>query len=1100
LYFETRSFIVNETTVSSKEFSMLRRTTASVVFLISILCTLPVLLNGQDVTAGITGIVKDSSGGVVPTAKITATNAGTQAHYNAVADQTGAYTFRALPVGTYNLQADVAGFKRFEAKGVRLQVNEVARVDMALEVGTATETVSVAAQAVSVDTSSPTLQTVVDQKRIEELPLNGRNATQLMRLVAGVVSDPRADVTSGTTYPGVTPVSVNGSRANSTNYVLDGAQNNDHYTNAPNPMPNPDALQEFSVQTNNFSAEFGRQSGGVVNAITKSGTNDLHGSAFEFVRNNALNAANYFAPIVNGKKQSDGLKRNQFGATLGGPVWLPKLYDGHDKTFFFASYQGTLERRAPTSSNIVVPTAAQRNGDFSSLKKKLKDPFTGDFYKGNQIPAAEMNPVSQNILQYIPAPTAGNRISVAPPNNDDDHQVLARIDHQISDANRISGRFWNSKATTPAYLNPQNYLEQNTGRLWLNRSVSINDTHIFSPKLLNEALFSFNRTDGNNIPVYPPSTFSDLGIDIYNDAMPQYYVAVNGYWGTLNTGDTNRFLRDEYQAIDTLRWSPGSHQISVGFEYGRGADTVTNNFRANGRFTFNSAAPFTGDAFADFLIGKFYSIQQGAGEYRDTRFNRIAAFVNDSYKVNRRLTLDLGVRWEPFLPYTDLNDKVAVWEPGKQSTRFENAPPGVLFAGDAGVPAGGVNKVWTRFAPRAGFAWDVFGDGRTSVRGGYGIFYDSPDTLAMNNQADQAPYGTVVTVFGNSLNNINNPYAGTVNPFPVNHSNTSQGAAFPPYSTQWLYASDYRSAYVQSWNFSIEREVTHGFITRISYAGSKGTRLTDVRELNPAVYAPGVSTSTTDIRRPFAPGLGSASIVEPIGNSSYHALQITGEKRFSHGFSLLANYQYSKAIDDSSAGKNSSQSMTNPFNQHFDKGPADFDKTHVVNVSGLWDLPVHFHNRIVNSLLGGWSLNGILSMWSGFPFTVTSGVDNARTGTGGQRADLMGDPTLPGNRSRAEQVSQWLNPDAFQVNAIGTFGNLGRNTFRGPGSASLDGGLFKTFAITERFNATFRFEAFNSLNRPNFAGPNTTVTSSNFMRTTSAYDPRILQFAVRLTW
>ena len=239
-------------------------------------------------------------------------------------------------------------------------MNEIARVDMALEVGAAAETVSVEAQAVTVDTSSPTLKTVVDQKRIEELPLNGRNATQLMRLVAGVVPDPRADVTSGTTYPGVTPVSVNGSRANSTNYVLDGAQNNDHYTNAPNPMPNPDALQEFSVQTNNFSAEFGRQSGGLVNAVTKTGTNDIHGSAFEFVRNNALNAANYFAPVVNGKKQSDGLKRNQFGATLGGPVWLPKLYDGHDKTFFFVSYQGTLERRAPTSSNIVVPTAAQR--------------------------------------------------------------------------------------------------------------------------------------------------------------------------------------------------------------------------------------------------------------------------------------------------------------------------------------------------------------------------------------------------------------------------------------------------------------------------------------------------------------------------------------------------------------------------------------------------------------------------------------------------------------------------------------------------------------------------------------------------------------------
>jgi hypothetical protein len=1086
--------------VLKEDALMFRRTTVFVVFMISILCTVPTLLIGQDVTAGITGLVKDQSGAVIAGANVTAINTGTQARFEAVADAAGTYTFRALPVGVYDLQADAPGFKRFEAKGVKLQVNEVARVDMAFQVGTATETVSVVAQTVSVDTSSSTLKTVVDQKRIEELPLNGRNATQLMRLVAGVVTDPRASVTSGTTYPGVTPVSVNGSRTNSTNYVLDGAQNNDHYTNAPNPMPNPDALQEFSVQTNNFSAEFGRQSGGLVNAVTKSGTNDFHGSAFEFVRNNALNAANYFAPIVDGKKQSDGLKRNQFGATLGGPVWLPKVYKGHDKTFFFVSYQGTLERRAPTSSNIVVPTAAQRNGDFSALKTKLKNPFTGGLYPGNQIPASDINPISQQILQYIPVPASGNNISVAPPNNDDDHQILARVDHQITDANRISGRFWNSKATTPAYLNPQDYLETNVGRLWLNRSLSITDTHIFGPRLLNEALFSFNRTDGNNVPVYPPKTFSDLGINIYNDEMPQYYVAVNGYWGALNTGDTNRFLRDEYQAIDTLRWSPGKHQISLGFEYGRGADTVQNDFRANGRFTFNSAAPFTGDAFADFLIGKFYNIQQGAGEYRDTRFNRVAAFVNDSYKVSRRLTLNLGVRWEPFLPYTDLNNKVAVWEPGKQSSRFLNAPPGVLFAGDPGVPSGGVSQVWTRFAPRVGFAWDVLGDGRTSIRGGYGIFYDNPNTLAMNNQADQAPYGTVVTVFGNSTNNINNPYAGTVNPFPISASNLSQNALFPPYSSQWLYATDYRSAYVQSWNLSIEREITHGFVTRISYAGSKGTRLTDVRELNPAIYSPGATTATTDNRRPFAPGLGTTSIVEPIGNATYRALQITGEKRFSHGFSVLANYQYSKAIDDSSAGKNSGQTMTNPYNQHFDKGPSDFDKTHVVNGSGLWDLPIHFHNRAMNSLLGGWSLNAILSLWSGFPMTVTSGVDNARSGTSGQRADLVGDPYLAGDRSRGAQVSEWLNPDAFQVNAINTYGTLGRNNFRGPGSATLDAGLFKTFAITERLNATFRFEAFNSLNRPNLDGPNTTVTSSNFMRITNAYDPRILQLALRLAW
>lgn len=1087
---------------------MLKRTARLIAcFLPALLIPSP-LLQAQDVTGALTGTVKDASGATVPGAKVSAVNAGTQAVFNTTTNDSGTYTIRSLPPGIYNLNVDASGFKHYEARNTRLQVNETLRLDASLEIGAAAESVTVTAEAVVVDTQSPTLKNVVDQKRIEELPLNGRNATQLMRLVAGVVTDLRADVSSGTTYLGGTVgVSVNGSRANSTNYVLDGANNNDHYTNAPNPMPNPDALQEFSVQTNNFSAEFGRQSGGLVNAVTRSGTNDIHGSAFEFVRNNALNATNLFAPILkNGDRQTDGLKRNQYGVTLGGPVVLPKIYDGHNKTFFFFSYQGTKERRLPSSGAIIVPTADQRQGNFGS--KTVIDPATrtaanpkGTPYANNQIPASQLNPISLEILKFIPTPAPGtNRVSVSVPNNLDDDQFLGRIDQQIGNNNRLSGRFWNSQASTPAYLDPQNYLATNTGRFWLNRSVSISDSHIFSPTLLNEALFSFNRTDGNNVPVYPPKSFSDLGINIYTDNQPQYYVAVNDYWGTLNTGDTNRFLRDEYQVIETLRWTKGKHSISMGGEYGRGADTVRNNFRANGRFTFNSSAPFTGDAFGDYLIGQFATLQQGGGEYRDTRFNRVALFVNDAWKVSRRLTLTLGARWEPFLPYTDVNGKVAVWEPGQQSTRFPNAPLGVLFAGDKGVTAGGSSTVYTRFAPRVGFAYDLFGDGKTSIRGGYGIFYDSPDTLAMNNQADQAPYGTVVTINGTANNNIIDPYAGTVNPFPIDISNLSKTAIFPPYSSQWLYTTDYRSAYVSSWNLSVERELFRNLVTRISYAGSKGTRLTDVRELNQAIYADGATTATTNQRRPYGPALGSTSLVMPVGNSTYHALQVTAEKRFSDGFSILANYQYSKSIDDASAGKGSSQTFTNPLNQHFDKGPSDFDKTHVVNISGLWDMPVHFHNRALNAVLGGWSLNGIFGAWSGFPMTVASGVDNARTGTGGQRADLVGNPYFSGDRSRGEKIAQWLDKTAFAPNAIGTYGNLGRNVFRGPGYATLDGGLSKRFVLYERLAATLRFEAFNSLNHPNLNGPNTTRSSGSFMQVTTAQDPRILQIALRLTW
>jgi outer membrane receptor protein involved in Fe transport len=1057
------------------------------------------LCQAQDITGNITGVVKDSTGAVVPNAQVIAINTATQARFEFTSDSTGTYTARAIPVGVYDLQVSSSGFKKFEATNIRVQVNEFLRVDVTLDVGTATETVTVTGQPIAVDTTTQTIKTVMDQRRIEDLPLNGRNPTQLMRLVAGVVADPRADVTSSTTYPGVTPVSVNGARSNATNYILDGAQNNDHYSNAPSPMPNPDALQEFSVQVNNFSAEFGRQAGGIVNAVTKSGTNELHGSAFEFVRNNALNAANFFSPIVNGKKKDDGLKRNQFGATLGGPVYLPKIYNGRNKTFFFFSYQGTLERRAPVATAIVVPTAAQRIGDFSAASKKPIDPLTGVAYPGNMIPASQISPISQEILKFIPTPTSGNTIFVAPPNNDNDHQVLARGDHQISDKNRISGRFWNSHAAAPGFLNPTDYLENATAHTWLNRSVSVTDTHIFTPTLLNEVSFAFTRTDNLNIPVYPPRTLASLGSNIYNDNMAQWYVGVNGYWGTLNTGDTNSFKRDEYQALDTVRWSHASHQLSVGFEYGRGLDTVVNNFRSNGQFQFNAAAPFTGEAFADFLIGRYYTLTQGAGEYRDTRITRVAAFVQDAWKVTPRFTLDLGARWEPFIPYTDLNGKIAVWHPGQQSTRFTNAPTGVVFAGDNGVPGGGVDHVWTRFGPRVGFAWDLFGNGKTSLRGGYGVFYDNQNTIMMNNQSDQAPYGTVLQTFGSLSNSFADPYAGIVNPFPAPHSNVPANAQYPAFASPYLFAPDYRNAYIQSWNVSLEREIFGGFIARLSYAGSEGHRLTVVRELNAAIFAPNATTANTNQRRPIQP-VGSTSIVEPVGNSVYHALQFTTEKRFSRGFSILANYQFSKAIDDSSNSKATGQSRTNPFNQRFDRGPSDFDRTHVFNASGLWELPIHFQSRAVNSLLGGWSLNGIFSAYSGYVFTVTSGADNARTGTGNQRADLVGNPYISGDRTRGQEIAAWLNPAAFQVNAIGTFGTLGRNTFRGPGFASLDAGLFKKFVIHERLSATLRFEAFNALNHPNLMPPSASVTGSNFLKITSAYDPRILQLALRLAW
>lgn len=1053
---------------------------------------------GQNIHGSFTGVVTDTSGSVAPNALITARNTGTGAAFTARSDGEGVYWIRNLPVGVYDLAGELAGFQKFDVKGVRVQVDEIVRVDMKLSVGATTETVTVAGIASVVDTTTATLKAVVDQQRIEELPLNGRNAAQLMRLITGVTNDPNANVTSGTTYPGTNPVSVNGNRSNTTNYILDGAQNNDLYSNAPSPLPNPDALQEFSVQTNNFSAEFGRQSGGIVNAVTKSGTNEYHGTLFEYVRNNSLNAANFFSPVVNGAKLSDGLKRNQFGGTWGGPASIPRLYNGKDRTFFFFSYQGTLIRRNPISNSVIVPTPAQRTGDFSGLLpgKAIRDPLANANYAGNIIPASQLNPISTYIINNaLPLPVSGNRVFYAVPNNTDDHQVTARGDHSFSDRNRLSGRYYKSWASSPAFLDQKNVLAQTSGGQWFNESVSVTDTHTFSPTLVNQALFSFGHTDGAFQPIQPTKSLVDLGAKYSNDPIYKWQISVSGYF-SIDTADTNRFPRGERQFVDTLRWTKGRNQFTFGGDYSRGYNKAINNFRANGQWAFGGTSIFTNDGLADFMIGRYNSLTQGMGEYKDTNASHLGLFFQDSIKLNRRFTIDAGVRWEPFFPFTDDNGKLAMWRPGAKSTRYTNAPVGVMYVGDPGVPDSAIPVTWGNFAPRLGFAWDVMGDGKTSVRGGYGVFYDYPNALSTNSQADQAPFGTVLTTFGSMANSFTDPYAGTVNPFPGSR-NPPANAIFPQFSTQFVYVGDFRNPYVQSWNLTIERQLIAGFVLRTSYAGSKGTRLAAPRELNPAVYATGATTATTNQRRPFQPAMGSTPILESVGNSTYHALQTTMERRFQKGLTVLANFQYAKAIDDSSQNKQNGNVRTNPANQRFDKGPADFYRKFVFNLSGLYELPIHPAQPLMKALIGGWNLNAIASVNTGPPFTVTSGVDNALTGAGNQRADLVGNPYFSGNRNHQAMITEYLSKAAFAANAINTYGVLGRNVFIGPGYANLDLGVVKDFAPQERIKAQLRFEMFNSLNHTNFSNPASSRTSGTFMQITSAGDPRILQLALR---
>jgi hypothetical protein len=1043
----------------------------------------------QTTTGGITGVVQDPGGGVLPGVTIKAVHEATNAETVTVSNDVGLYVLRGLPVGRYTVIAELSGFQTAKNTDVVVRVNEDVRLDISMKVGAVSEMVTVSGMASTVDTSTGTLKTVVDQERIENLPLNGRNATQLMTLVAGVLPD-RSDLTSGATYPGTQPVSSSGARGNTTNYVLDGGSNNDHYSNGPNPMPNPDALQEFSVQTNSFSAEYGRNVGAIVNAVTRAGTNEYRGLGFGYFRHHKFNANNFFTPGVD-----DGLKRAQYGGTFGGPVV-------RNRTFFFGSYQGTNLRRRPSTESELVPSAAMRNGDFSAIPRQLRNPFTGQPFPNNQIPTSLFSPAAVAIVnEWLPLPNPeGNdnplTLRFQQPQQNDDHQYLARVDHNFTNDHRVYGRFWVSRASTPPVLLDGNILSSAFGRTWQNTVASINDTYILTPNLLNNLVVTFNRTNNYNFQIYPPD-YSTLGINVYNDETPQWFFNVSGYFG-INSGDTNTFLRNEFQIVDTVRWTRGRHELAAGVDYSYGQGDIVNNFRANGRFSFASSAPFTGDALADFFLGKFSSFQQAIGEYKNTRMHFLATFIQDTFRVNRNLTLNLGLRWDPFFPYTDVNNRLACYRPGQQSQVYVNAPPGALYPGDSGCPDGGYETSWTDFGPRIGIAYDPFGDGRSSIRAGYGMFYDRPNTISTNSPANQGPFGTLVNISGDDRNSVADPYAGTVNPFPADPFDVPRDVDFFLPHSAFSYDPNLKNGRLQSWNVTVEREIMPTYLVRVGYAGSYGDRLAMGRELNPAIFAPGATTATTNQRRPLFPTYSTITSIESTGRSTYHALQLTLDKRLARGFSILSSYTLSKNMDHAGENKQTGVTQTNPFDLEFDWGPSNADRRHRFVTSFLWQIPGAFDSAVLSSLLSGWSLTGIVVMQSGVGLTVTSGVDNARSGTGGQRADVSGDPDLPDDRTNEEKILSWFDTSVYTPNAIGTFGNSGRNRLRGPGSKNVDLGVHKTFATGGGTRLQLRIEAFNAFNWTNLGNPNTARNNANFGRILTAGDARVMQAALRL--
>jgi hypothetical protein len=1054
-----------------------------------VLPLIPAALWAADPTGTIAGNVSDPSGAAVVGARIVATNVDTGLTRETTTAADGGYVFPLLPVGFYSVETTAPGFERYEQRGIEVKTDQSSTVPIALRIGSPTQTVTVQSNAEMVQTQSGALSQVVTQQDIVELPLNGRNAAALVLLTPGTadthVSNFQAcsDTIQSTTYPGGESVSANGARTDMVNYNLDGGSNEDPYTNVNNPFPNPDALEEFSVQTNSYSAEYGRGSGAIVNVVTRSGTNEFHGSAFDFIRNGDLNARNFFA------SQADQLKRNQFGGSLGGPIVK-------DKLFFFGSYQGTQSRDVTYGNSATVPTAAELSGDFSSTSRQLVNPFTGAPFPNNQIPTSDFAPASVKILSLLPPPTPTGVTYYSLPDNEHENQFLTRADYDLT-KHRIYGRYFYSRYGKDPVIGSTNILTSNRGFDLFDQGAAVSDTYTISPKLLNSFIFSYNRNNGTVVSGAPFSLAS-LGIPIASTTPPELAITVSGYF-TISSGHPTKVNRHDYQVSDSVHWVVGSHQLAFGGEYLKEDVDLINTYRQNGSFTFSSTN-YSGNALSDFMLGYARRFIQGGGEFAARRANLGGLFIQDDYRATRNLVLNLGLRWDPFVPFSDELGRTECFRPGLQSQRFPNAPTGYLFAGDPGCPAGGFKSSWGLVAPRFGFAYNVGGKGKTTIRGGWGIFYQPPFVEAFNNMVDSPPWSPQYQFIGTPFMN---PYQGTPNPFPAQFAPfiPPHDVAFPiPLSLAVSYQPNWHPSELMNWNFTVEHQLAKDVLMRIGYVASKGTHLAYNTDINAPLPSPDATADNEDARRPYQQ-FEQITQDSSNGNSSYNSLQVELDKRFSHGVTLTANYTWSKSIDEVSyqtdlCGIN----IIDPYNIRAYRGVSDFNVPHRFVLNYLWQLPSP-RQGISKAVLGGWQTSAIVTVQSGFPVNITSGGDYSYSlpEIGNDQAELLS-PWHYTQGSTADKLAQWFTTSSFGPPAPNSFGNVGRNILIGPGTFNIDFAAHKLFTISERTNLQFRAEFFNFLNHPQFNYPDPVLADSTFGQITTARDPRVVQGALKLVF
>jgi outer membrane receptor protein involved in Fe transport len=1105
-------------------------------------------LPAQVASGTIVGVVADATGAVIANAGVTLVHQGTKDTRQTRSNERGEFNVPFVRIGEYAITAESKGFRTQTQTGIVVQVDQTVRIEFTLQVGTITEQVEVSATAPLIDTSTSSLGQVITNKKILDLPLNGRNAFALGLLAGNTI--PMQGM--GTNLPFVT----GGGRFGLNDVLLDGVDNNTSVTSGSIGRagiaytPSVDAVEEFKVKTSNFSAEFGRSAGGVISATTKSGTNDLHGSAWEFLRNEKLDANNFFSNAGGVRRQA--FKQNQFGFTLGGPVALPKLYSGRDRTFFFGDYEGTRRRTTASSSVLDIPPMAFRTGDFSAYRQPIFDPRARRIgpsgavistpLAGNQIPQSLINPSSAAVMALLPPPNFGGadaqarnylRIAPRPYSND---QFDVKIDHRLGPSDTMFGRFSLADASSPGAGSFDGFIGAGSSSIRNTRSAVVSEVHIFNPNVVNEFRAGYARHNGSSVP-----NDTAAGVEFANKhniamfpfpllAFPGIIFAYSGQissatqFSSIGGGNPDLSIENTFQFADNVSITRGNHTFKTGVDIRRFRFDAINgggSLLFGSIFSSSSDAAGSGAPLADFLFG-YPSGTDGRQLLDWTRQRDLYAglFFQDDWKISPRLTINMGIRYDLYTQPVDARDRGGLFD----ARTGRNVLPG-----KDGFSRAIVNPDHNNFAPRLGFAYSA--TSKFTIRSGAGIFFARREQNNGVTQIGANIPNTPAVLFPvvSASATVTPPL--TINmPLQVGQTDpnfTGITAANPvSFNTRTPDFLNVPVPYVAQWNLSLQYALKQDLIVEVAYSGTKGTKLITRQNLNQIRLEDALAGRTTQADRPYPHINNSVGFDAAIGNSIYNSLNIRLEKRFSSGFTFLTNYTWSKNIEsngngDSSFNQNGGTTLPlDTYNLWRERSYAPLDVPHVFNFSYGYELPFGAGKRwlggrgAANWFLGGWQINGILTMRSGFPTDIRS----ARIPSGNQMYATLNVPDrvsgvsmyLP-NRS----VDGFFNPAAFtdppQVrNARGSpitmFGNAARRVARGPGSSNLDFSLFKNFRPVERLNVQFRAEAFNLSNTPTFTLPSAsntalTIGNPNFGKlASSSATGRQVQFGLKLNF